>query len=168
MSAKKSKGKKTPARHDSAGRPDKLTAELADKAVTLSVAMVPDATICRALRIHPSTWCDWKNKAEAGSPKHRELFARIEEAQAIEEIDLMAKIKGDPDWRAKMAVLERRARGYEARQKLEHTGKDGTPLQTGALPAPITIIFPDGTNVDDNPYRMPTPPPPPKITKGKA
>lgn len=153
-----------PSRHDSAGRPGKLTAALADKAVTLSVSLVSDATICRALKIHPSTWCDWKNKAEAGSPTHKQLFDRIEEARAIEEIDTLAKIKGDPDWRAKAWILERRARGYENRQKLEHTGKDGAALQTGALPAPINIVIKgDGTGEPfDNPYAPPAPAPQPQ------
>lgn len=129
-----------------------------DKAVTLASSLGTDAAVCRALRITQGTWCDWKNKAAGGREPYVELFLRIDEAQAIEEVDLLAKIKSDPDWRAKAWILERRAKGYENRQKLEHTGKDGAALPVASSPVPpITLIVTGGAAAEiENPYALPT------------
>ena len=148
------KKNKAPPRHKGPGCPTKLTATLADKAVTLSTSLATDAALCRALRVAQGTWCDWKNKAAGGRQPYKDLFERIEEAQAIEEIDLMSKIKSDPAWRARAWALERRARGYENRAKLEHTGKDGDPLPANTAPPPFTLVIQGGWT-GDNPYNAP-------------
>lgn len=156
MKTKKKKPRtgKAAKRHPEPGRPIKLTAEMADKIVTLSTSLAIDAAICRAVRITPATFCEWKNKAAEGRQPYKELFERIDEAQAIEEIDLMTKISGDPDWRAKAWALERRRQGYENRQKMEHTGAGGKPLEAPTTVQPVTLII-QGGYTGDNPYLPP-------------
>lgn len=147
---------------DDKGRPTKLTLRLEDMIVTLSSSLASDAAICRAVKIHPDTFVDWKGYARDGRQPYARLFERIDEAQAAEEIDLVSKIRADPDWRAKAWVLERRARGYENRQKHEHTGKDGKDLPAGTMPPVIvTIGHAPGMKPEDNPYAPPAPAPPP-------
>lgn len=149
----RAKGRNRPKLKDDAGRPTKLTQAMADKIVTLSSSLASDAAICRAVRISPHTFVDWKARAAEGRQPYKGLFDRIDEAQAIQEIDLINKIASDPDWRAKAWTLERRARGYENRQKHEHTGKDGKELPPSAMP-PITVTITGGApgHTIENPY----------------
>lgn len=148
---KKPTGRKAPPRHEGPGRPTKLTAELIDQAATLAVSLATDAALCAVLKVTPKTWCEWKNEAAAGSAKHQKLFDAIEEQRALEEVALVAKIKDDPDWRAKKWLLETRRKGYLAKQLHELTGKDGAPLAPSSPVAPITIIM-QGGPLADNPY----------------
>lgn len=139
---------------DGPGRPPKLTPAMADKIVTLASSLASDAAVCRAVGIDPGTFVDWKAYATTGREPYKTLFLRIDEAQAVEEIDLLAKIRSDPDWRAKAWVLERRTRGYEAKQKIEHTGKDGAALPASQLP-PVTVVIQGTPASADNPYAPP-------------
>lgn len=134
-------------------RPTKLTMEMQDKACTLAMAMPSDAALCRALRIDPTTWVAWKHKAKEGKQPYADFMERFDEAAAFQEIDMLSKIGGDPDWRAKAWLLERRKPAdYSPKHLLEHTGKGGKELKLGAPAVNVILQVPEGTV---NPYAPP-------------
>lgn len=137
---------------DAAGRASKskLTPEFIDTAVTLCSSLATDIAVCRAMKIDPSTWCDWKNRAERGQQPHQRMFEAIEEARGLKTIQLVSKIASDPDWRAAAWLAERLdPQTYSQRHRVEHTGAKGEPLAMTPAAA-ITVVVQGG--VTDNPY----------------
>ncbi len=137
---------------DAAGRAtkSKLTPQFIDDAVTLCSSLATDIAVCRALKIDPSTWCDWKNRAERGQQPHRRMFEAIQEARGLKTIALISKIASDPDWRAAAWLAERLDPDtYSQKSRHEHTGAKGAPLLAPA-PAAITVVVQGGAT--DNPY----------------
>ncbi|HBJ83169.1 MAG TPA: hypothetical protein DDZ88_04710 [Verrucomicrobiales bacterium] len=142
---------RAPSRHAKPGQPTKVTLEFIQLAVKAAKSLCHDAGLCQYLRVHPSTWCDWKNKAAQSEEPYAQLFREVEQAQAVEELELVKAIKNDSDWRAKLALLERRwPKRYALKQIVGQSGVNGTPATTDS-PPPLRIVF-QGINPADNPY----------------
>lgn len=143
------KNPKTPQNKQGAGKKSRLTPAFIEAAVTLCSSLAHDKAVCAALKVHPATWCDWKNKAEAGRQPYQRMFEEIAEARSLKQIQLVSAISSDPDWRAKTWLLERlEPETYSLKHRIEHTGAKGAPLQ--AAPAAVTVVV-QGI-VTDNPY----------------
>lgn len=138
-------------RHSKPGQPTKVTPEFIQLAVKAAKSLCSDAGLCQYLRVHPSTWCDWKNKAAQNEEPYAELFREVEQAQAVEELELVKAIKKDSDWRAKLALLERKwPKRYAPKQIMVQGGLTGTPAAIES--PPLIKIICQGIHPADNPY----------------
>ena len=80
---------------------------------------------CRAAGVNPATYYLWRQKANAGIVPYDKIIAKINNAKAIGERTLAGRVfkASENDWRAAMAILERRHR--------KRWGKDAPPVDSG-------------------------------------
>lgn len=127
------------------GRKGKLTPAL-QASIVASLAVVPVLTcVAGAHGISTSTLALWRTKGAAGGAagkRYLEFFNETEAAMEQARFGLARDIATDPDWRAKMAILERTSpERFGRTTKTEVTGKDGGPIETqGILPPVVNII----------------------------
>lgn len=132
------------------GRPTKLTQELQDKLVTVIKAGNYIETACAYVGIDKSTFYDWLKRGArekqrlAQNPRARirkkeepyvEFSNAVEKALAEAEVRDVAIIgkAATENWQAAAWRLERKFPerwGRKDRFALEHTGKDGGPIET--------------------------------------
>lgn len=96
-------------------------------------------TVCRYLGMGVGTWYRWMNEGEdapVGSLK-REFHDRVRAAEAGAEMDAVKNIHaaGQRYWQASSWYLERKFPSRWGRQEkvqasIEHSGKDGGPIET--------------------------------------
>lgn len=121
-----------------AGRKSKLTQELIKEATSLLRAGNYAKTVCDYLGIHESTWYKWLQEGEAAkSGLKRELFESVKRAESTAEIRNVNIIQkaAEEDWRAAMTYLERKfpyrwGRKERMEAEIQHSGKDGGPIQS--------------------------------------
>jgi hypothetical protein len=128
-----------------AGQPGRPTRELIDKIVEWLLQDSYFEVACQACGLTPSTGSDWKERgkqeavriAAGEAPRKKEspylrFFLAIEQAEAqVEAEDILYIRGGRPDWQAKAWIRERRNFGrWGKKETIEHTGKDGKPIQS--------------------------------------
>lgn len=134
------------------GRKGKLTPEL-QASIVASLVVVPVlSTVAGAHGIHATTLSKWREKGAQGGPagkRYADFFSETEAAIEQARFSLVRDIATDPDWRAKLAILERTApERYGRVTRTELTGKDGGPVQ-GLAPAVVQIIVQGSAEPDE-------------------
>lgn len=128
------------------GRKGKLTPEL-QASIVASLAAVPVlSTVAGAHGLDPKTLKNWRERGEQGGPANRkylEFFRETEAAMNQAFFTLARDVASDPDWRAKLSILERTAPQIFGRvNKTELTGKDGGAIQgNGFAPAVVNVVI---------------------------
>lgn len=128
----------------------KLTAEKVEAICLYVEGGVAQSIAARAHGVADRTWRSWFAKGrdvcaklEAGQDITREeeiyadLYERVQDAKAKSEaylVDLVMKA-APLSWQAAMTKLERsHPERFGRRERLEHTGVDGKPIQTQSVP----------------------------------
>lgn len=132
------------------GRPTKLTPELKELFLKYADTTAPEVLLCEAAGITQETLCGWKNLALDGSKEHVEFFKQLRQKRAIAKIDKLKEIENNGEWRAKAWALERTAPEIFGRQLVEHSGRNGAPMEVVGLP-PIIVKL-EGAEGLPNPY----------------
>lgn len=101
-----------------AGRPTALTEDLASKIIELVRSGNFRATALRAVGLSKNVIRNWEILGEEGKQPYADFAERLQEAEAISETELVARIRNaspaivgaqGPDlWQAALALLERR------------------------------------------------------------
>src|SRR5690349_15079491 len=87
----------------------RFTPEVADTIIEHVRAGNYFQTAARAAGIHRDTLYRWINQGEGGDPVFAEFHERLREAEALAEIDAVAKVReAKQGWQAHMTFLERR------------------------------------------------------------
>lgn len=123
------------------GAKGKHTPELA-ASIIKSLSVCPMlSVVAKAHGISAQTLENWRQKGAKGERRYVDFFTQAEAAIAENQMGLLSKVAHDPDWRAKVRVLELTApETFKPQTRVELTGKDGGPVRTDA-PAPITITL---------------------------
>lgn len=114
-------------------RPTKLTTEVREKICRAIRAGNYPAVAARAAGVSESTFYRWmeRGRSDAKGP-HRAFYEAVREAEAESEVHLVAvlrKSSKDGDWRAALALLERRyAERWRKREPHGHTIEDHRPV----------------------------------------
>jgi hypothetical protein len=113
-------------------RPTKLTPEVKERIVKAVRAGNYPEVAAQSAGISKATYYRWMSVGEkAVSGIQREFYEAVRDAEADAEVEVVARIlKAVPEeWRAGLALLERRhPERWGRRQAHEHTGPGGTPL----------------------------------------
>lgn len=129
------------------GRKTKLTPELQARFVQVARAGNFVDTCCDYVGIHPDTYYHWMERAKEGGPRNKiyEDFARaVTTARATAEVESVARIRlagSKGNLKADIWYLERTHPDKWGRNRVELTGKDGTPLH----PPTPTPLAPDAS-----------------------
>jgi len=151
------------------GAKGKLTPALQASIITALRSCPVLTVVAGAHGITASCLSIWRRKGEAGEKRYVEFFHESEAAMDNSRMELLRDIATNPDWKAKLAVLERTdPERFGRTAKLEHTGKDGGPIVTkGGSPPPVIINLSGVQNTyaedadndeDDDPEDTPPPP----------
>jgi transposase len=129
-------------------RPTKLTAEVQERICSCIRAGNYIETAAAYAGIHKDTLYDWlKRGAKARSGIYREFSAAVEKALAdseVRDVSIIARA-ADTEWQAAAWRLERKFPARWGRKtSVEHTGKDGGPIDTT-----VKIIIGDEPLDDD-------------------
>jgi hypothetical protein len=133
------------------GRKGKLTKELQESIVAHLRTCPVLHTVAGAHGLTGQTLTNWRQKGEAGEKKYVDFFEATEAALEEARLGLVRDIATDPDWRAKLAILERTMPEKWGRTtRHEMTGRDGKDLPAPTTTTPmITVVL---AGVQDNPY----------------
>lgn len=118
------------------GRKTKLNENLIQEAEKLIRLGNYTTVVTQYLGIHQSTWYNWMQEGEeAKTGLKREFFERIKKAESFAEIKNVQQIQkaSEDNWQASAWYLERKFPerwGKKDKYSLEHTGKDGDPIET--------------------------------------
>lgn len=118
------------------GRKTKLNENLIQEAEKLIRLGNYTTVVTQYLGIHQSTWYNWMQEGEeAKTGLKREFFERIKKAESFAEIKNVQQIQkaSEDNWQASAWYLERKFPerwGKRDKYSLEHTGKDGDPIET--------------------------------------
>lgn len=124
--------KKTPdTAPSSLGRPTKLTPDVQTRLEAALKAGATQELAAMRAGIGVSTFYAWKKKAEEGDADFKDFLDVIDAAAAEGAMKALEKISlaMDDDWKAAAWILERRYPEMYGRQRIEHTGKDGGPVE---------------------------------------
>tara|TARA_R110000796_G_C14571530_1_gene435786 strand:- start:27692 stop:28207 length:516 start_codon:yes stop_codon:yes gene_type:complete len=140
------------------GRKPKLTPERQDQITTLIRGGNYKRTAAQQAGIDERTFYAWFERGEPGHKSYTRKYAQfrqaVEGAEAESEIILVDAIIKDGTPANKLEVLARRfPERWGRKQQLEHTGKDGAPIDidgTGVSPVTIVIANPDDTWKDSD------------------
>lgn len=124
--------KKTPdTAPSSLGRPTKLTPDVQTRLEAALKAGATQELAAMRAGIGVSTFYAWKKKAEEGDADFKDFLDVIDSAAAEGAMKALEKITAamDDDWKAAAWILERRYPEMYGRQRIEHTGKDGGPIE---------------------------------------
>jgi len=133
-------------KHNHTGRVTKCTPKII-KDLCEALKKCPHLqTAALAVGLSRHSLYEWKKRGENGEQPFARFLEEVERTIAERQIELVQDIATDPDWRAKLAILERLDRSTFAR-RMEHTGADGADLNNGAVPIHINL-----TGVTANPY----------------
>ena len=128
----------------------RCTPDFIDAAISLCSKFATDRAICRALNVLPTLWCEWKDRAYAGQEPWKGMFEKIEQARCLKSFELASSIAADPNWRAKVWILERICPAFRLPPRHAHSGPDGRPLRFPAS-VPVVNIIMEG-EVADKPH----------------
>lgn len=135
------------------GRPTKLTPELEELFMKYADTTAPESLLCEAAGIDQDTLCNWKKLALDGSRPHKEFFGKLRQKRAVAKIEKLKAIEDNGEWRAKAWALERTDPERFGRQLVEHSGRNGAPMEVVGLP-PIIVKL-EGAEGLPNPYEPP-------------
>lgn len=98
-------------------------------------ASIPDA--CEMAGLSWNVAKEWRVKGRAGKEPFAHFYEQTEKAKATWRAVAAMRVSaaGKKDWRASAWLLERRSAQYRPPQRVEHTGKDGGPMQYQELAA---------------------------------
>lgn len=113
------------------GRPTKLTDHVKTRLIEALKNGASHELAAQYAGIGVSTFYAWKKKAEEGDPDFQEFVEVIANSESLGAIEILKKIHAaiDDDWKAGAWILERRYPETYGRQRIEHTGKDGAPIE---------------------------------------
>lgn len=115
------------------GRPTKLTPDVQEIVVKAIRSGATHDIAAMAAGIHRDTFYDWKSRGEAGEPIYSDFSDALKTAEAQGALNLLERIQSaseDPKyWPAAAWILERRYPETYGKQRIEHTGKDGAPME---------------------------------------
>lgn len=100
------------------GRPRKMTFRRLRYIMRQLRNGVPDSVAAQAAGIDPSTWSDWKGEF----PQLSRLASRAANrgfSEIITELRHGVDVKGQPDWRARLAIAERRVKEFTPPKAVE-------------------------------------------------
>lgn len=127
-----------------AGRKLKLNKKLIKLIAETLLAHNTERTAYELAGISSGSYYNWlADGAKTSSGLKFELLEAVNAAKAASKVTLVRGIGTDPDWRAAAWLLERRHPeefGNRGLIKQEHTGKDGTPLETGNQILKVVIL----------------------------
>jgi hypothetical protein len=142
------------------GAKGKLTPELMESIVAQLSTCPVLSTVAGAHGISGPTLSIWRSKGEAGEKRYVEFFRRTEAALEECRLGLVRDIATDPDWRAKLTILERtQPEKFGRVHRLEHTGKDGKDLPAPTTATPMVTVILGTGQTGPNPYDPDAPPP---------
>lgn len=138
------------------GRKGLLTPEL-HASIVEGLKVVPVlTTVAGAHGIDPSTLMVWRKKGaegKGGNRKYADFFRDSEAAMEQARFTLARDIATDPDWRAKLAILERtNPEKFGRTVKTEVSGADGGPIKTEGAPPVVNVIIQSSAEQNDNPH----------------
>lgn len=120
----------------SPGRPSKLTPNIRKVILAALREGLTRKLACQLVGISGETFRKWVEKGkEQAHGEYHAFVAEIEAQEAALVVELLKDIRaavtaqGAPDWRAKAWIAERLHPDEYGRTRVEHTGKDGGPIQ---------------------------------------
>jgi transposase len=137
--------------------PPKLTDERTQKLMLVLRTGAYIETACAFVGIEKETFHRWMRQGEKGGKRfaaHAAFRAEIMRVMAEAEVSALARIAkaGETIWQADAWRLERRYPERYGRQRIEHTGVDGGPIQVAG---PSIFVPPEDR--DDGPDVSPSP-----------
>ena len=114
-------------------RPTKLTPDVQVRIVNAISVGATYALAAQYGGVCPDTFTNWMRKGEAGKQPYVGFFEAVKEAEGAAAVKWLAKIEqaaSDGTWQAAAWKLERRYPDDYGRQRHEHSGPGGGPIQT--------------------------------------
>jgi hypothetical protein len=115
------------------GRASKLTADVAEKIITVVRAGNLRETAAAAGGITTNTMRNWLRRGASGEEPYASFSEALDIAEAEVEtttVGVIEKAAKAGDWKAAAYLLENRGpRRWSRTTRLEHTGKDGGPIE---------------------------------------
>lgn len=121
-------------------RPPTLTNAIRVAIVESVRAGATVTTACVAAGAARSNYYQWKKMAELGRAPYVGFMREVEQARRLfetEHVKVVNNASFEGDWKAAAWLLERHPRTrrrYGASQRVEHTGKDGGPIEAQGIP----------------------------------
>jgi hypothetical protein len=129
-------------------RPSKFTPETVKKLTDALAQGLPQRWACAAASIGETTLADWLAREDAGVEEYRGLRDAIKEAQDKATAWHLLNIKKHSArfWTASAWILERTHPEEFGKQRVEHTGAGGGPIQHQIAPIIFSVVPPENAD----------------------
>lgn len=88
-----------------------------------------DYLAAETIGVHRDTVADWRDRGKAGDQIFADFYIDLMQAKAEYIVARFKKIDAHKDWKAQAFVLERLDRSLAQATRVEHSGRDGAPIQ---------------------------------------